>query len=158
MTKAAISLVLLAGAGLMIASFSKLLRTNPGFNPHPILSMQFWLIGSKYNSTSQIDTFNRSLVQRLESLPGVQAAGVVAAGLPLQRGGNNGVGVPGPNGTQRFSTDYREITPGYFRAMGIPLKLGRFFAETDSPDASKVAIVNEAFVRKHFASRNPVGD
>ena len=154
----AISLVLLTGAGLMIATFSRLLHTSPGFNPHPILSMQFWLIGSKYNSTGEIDTFNRAVVQRLEALPGVQAAGVIAAGLPLERGGNNGVGIPGPEGIKGYSTDYREITPGYFRVMGIPLKQGRFMAETDTATSAHVVIVNEAFARKHFPNRNAIGE
>ena len=154
----AISLVLLTGAGLMIATFSKLLHTNPGFNPHPILSLQFWLIGSKYSSAAQIDNFNRAVVQQVESLPGVQAAGVVAAGLPLERGGNNSVGVPGQHGPEWYNADYREITPGYFRAMGIPLRHGRFFADTDSSDSAKVAVVNEEFVRRFFQGRNPVGD
>jgi putative ABC transport system permease protein len=153
----AISLVLLTGAGLMIATFSKLLHTNPGFNPHPVLSMQFWLIGSKYDSSAKIDAFNREVVQRLEALPGVQGVGIIAAGMPLQRGGNNGVGIPGPNGTQMFSTDYREITPGYFRALDIPLKQGRVFGDTDSSESAKVTIVNESFARKHFAGRDVVG-
>jgi putative ABC transport system permease protein len=153
----AISLVLLTGAGLMIATFSKLLHTNPGFNPRPILSLQFWLIGSKYDSSSKIDTFNRALVQRVESLPGVQAAGIVAAGLPLERGGNDGVAIPGPGSPQWFSADYREITPGYFRALGIPLKQGRFFIDNDSAGSAKVTIVNEAFARKHLAGRDVVG-
>ena len=154
----AISLVLLTGAGLMIATFSKLLHTNPGFNPRPIFSMQFWLIGSKYNSAAQIDTFNRALVQRLESVPGVQAAGVVAAGLPLERGGNNGVGIPGPEGLKQYSSDYREISPSYFRVMGIPLTQGRFFTESDSSDSAKVVIVNEQFVHEHFPGRSAVGE
>jgi putative ABC transport system permease protein len=153
----AISLVLLTGAGLMIVTFSKLLHTNPGFDPHPILSMQFWLIGSKYNSSSEIDSFNRALVQRLASLPGVQDAAIVAAGLPLERGGNNGVRIPGPNASEWYSTDYREITPGYFRTMAIPLKQGRFFADIDASDSSKVVIVNESFVHAHFPDRNPLG-
>ena len=152
----AVSLVLLTGAGLMIATFSKLLHTDPGFNPRPILSMQFWLIGSKYDSSAQIDTFNRALVQRLESLPGVQAAGVVAAGLPLERGGNVGVQIPGPRGLEWYNVDYREITAGYFRVLGVPLKQGRFFADTDSSQSAKVVVVNEQFARKRL-SGNPVG-
>ena len=151
----AISLVLLTGAGLMIATFSKLLHTDPGFNPHRMLSVQFWLIGSKYDSTTQIESFNRALVQKLESLPGVNAAAIVAAGLPLERGGNNGVRMPGS--TDWASTDYREITPGFFRAMGIPLRSGREFSESDSETAGKVVIVNEAFAREHFAGRDAVG-
>ncbi len=151
----AISLVLLTGAGLMIATFSKLLHTNPGFDPHRILSVQFWLIGSKYDSTAQIENFNRAAVQRLEAIPGVDAAGIVAVGLPLERGGNNGVRMP--DSTEWYSTDYREITPGFFRAMDAPLSQGRFFSDADSETASKVVIVNQAFVRKHFANRSPLG-
>jgi putative ABC transport system permease protein len=152
----AISLVLLIGAGLMIATFSKLLHTDPGFNPQRILSVQFWLIGSKYDSTAQIESFNRAAVQRLEALPGVDAAAIIAAGLPLERGGNNGVRMP--TSTNWDSTDYREITPGFFRAMGIPLRSGRAFSESDSETANKVVIINEAFAREHFSGRSPLGE
>jgi len=154
----AMSLVLLTGAGLMIATFSKLLHTDPGFNPRPILSMQYWLIGSKYNSTAEIDTFNRALIQRIEALPGVAAAGVVAAGLPLERGGNNGVRIAGPNSAQYYNTDYREVSPGYFAAMRIPLRQGRFFSDADSGSAAPVVIVNEEFAREHFPGRSPLGE
>jgi putative ABC transport system permease protein len=153
----AISLVLLTGAGLMIATFSKLLHSDPGFNPQRMLSVQFWLIGSKYDSTAQIEAFNRAAVQRLEALPGVDSAAIIAAGLPLERGGNNGVRLPeAPD--KWYSTDYREITPGFFRAMGIPLRQGRVFSEADSETANKVVIVNQAFARKRFPTRNPVGE
>jgi putative ABC transport system permease protein len=152
----AISVILLAGAGLMIVTFSKLIHTDPGFNPHQILSAQFWLIGSNYNSEAQIATFDRAIVQRLESIPGVESAAVIAAGLPLERGGNNGVRLP--NSSDWRSVDYREITPGFFRAMGIPLRQGRTFSESDSETADKVVIVNQAFVRRHFPSSNPIGE
>ncbi|MGC0772264.1 MAG: ABC transporter permease [Candidatus Acidiferrum sp.] len=152
----AISVILLTGAGLMIATFSKLLHTDPGFNPHRILSAQFWLIGSNYNSEAQIATFDRAIVQRLEAIPGVESAAVVAAGLPLERGGNNGVRLP--NSPDWHSVDYREITPGFFNALGIPLRQGRAFSESDSETADKVVIVNQAFVRKHFSGRSPIGE
>jgi len=153
----AISLVLLTGAGLMIVTFSKLLHSDPGFNPQPILSMQYWLTGSKYNSSAEIGTFNSTLIQRLQSLPGVEAAGVIAAGLPLERGGNKAIGIAGkPNSD--WSTDYREITPGYFQAMGIPVRQGRAFSDSDSESAARVVIVNEAFVRKLFPERSALGE
>ncbi len=154
----AMSLVLLTGAGLMIATFSKLLDTDPGFNPRPILSIQYWLIGSKYNSTPEIDTFNRALVQRLQSLPGVEAAGMIAAGLPLERGGNNGVRIGGLNASEYYNTDYREVSPGYFRTMRIPLRQGRLFSDADSSSSDRVVIVNEEFAREHFAGRSPLGE
>ncbi len=142
----------------MIATFSKLLHTDAGFNPRPILSMQYWLVGSKYNSTAQIETFNRALMQRLQSLPGVEAAGVIAAGLPLERGGNNGVRIAGPNSSQYYNTDYREVSPGYFEAMRIPLREGRLFSEADSEKAIPVVIVNEQFAPEHFQGHSPLGE
>jgi predicted permease len=154
----ALSLVLLTGAGLMIATFSKLLHTDPGFNPHPVLSMGFWLTGSKYNSTPEVENFNRAIVQRLESLPGVEVASVVSAGLPLERGGNQGVRIIGSGDSEFRSTDYREITPDYFRTLGIPVRQGRVFSEADSGSSARVMIVNEAFARQYFPTRSPLGE
>jgi putative ABC transport system permease protein len=153
----ALSLVLLTGAGLMIATFAKLLNTNPGFDPHHVLTMQFWLNGSKYNSTPAIARFYRALEQRTEILPGVEATGIVAAGLPLERGGNNGVRIAGPNESEWISMDYREITPEYFHAIGMPLKQGRFFTDADSPDSNPVVIINEVVARKYFLNESPIG-
>ena len=154
----AVSLVLLTGAGLMIATFSRLLHTDPGFNPHPVLSMQFWMVGSRYNSTEQVENFNHALIARLESTPGVEAAGVVSAGLPLQRGGNNGIKLIGSSDTEWHSVDYREITPGYFRTMGISLRDGRSFTDADTGAAARVTIVNESFARQFFPQKSAIGE
>jgi putative ABC transport system permease protein len=154
----AVSLVLLTGAGLMIATFSRLLHTDPGFNPHPVLSMQFWMVGSRYNSTEQVENFNHALIARLESTPGVEAAGVVSAGLPLQRGGNNGIKLIGSSDTEWHSVDYREITPGYFRTMGISLRDGRSFTDADTGAAARVTLVNESFARQFFPQKSAIGE
>jgi putative ABC transport system permease protein len=154
----AVSLVLLTGAGLMIATFSHLLHTDPGFNPHPVLSMQFWMVGSRYTSTAQVENFNHALIARLESIPGVEAAGVVSAGLPLERGGNNGIKLIGSSDTDWHSADYREITPGYFRAMGIALRDGRSFTDADTGAAARVTIVNESFARQFFPQKSAIGE
>ena len=153
----ALSLVLLAGAGLMIATFAKLMNTNPGFDSHHVLTMQFWMTGSKYNSTPEITRFYRAIEQRVAALPGVTAAGVVAAGLPLERGGNNGVRIAGPKESEWISMDYREITPGYFQAIGTPLKQGRGFSESDSEFSSPVVIINEVVARKYFQGQGALG-
>jgi len=154
----ALSLVLLTGAGLMIATFEKLLNTNPGFDPHHVLTMQFWMTGSKYNSAPEVMKFYRAIEQRIEALPGVTAAGVVAAGLPLERGGNNGVRIAGPKETEWINMDYREITPGYFRAVGTALKQGRGFTEADSGGSHSVVIINEAAARKYFPDQSSLGE
>src|SRR5260370_12660654 len=105
--------------------------------------------GSKYNSTREITRFYQSIDQRIEALPGVTSAGVVAAGLPLERGGNNGVRIAGPKQSEWQNADYREITSGYFAALGISLRQGRLFTQADSEASSRVVIINEAFAR-HF--------
>jgi len=153
----ALSLVLLTGAGLMIATFAKLLNTNPGFDAHHVLTMQFWLTGSKYSSTTEIMKFYRAVEQRIEGLPGVTAAGVVAAGLPLERGGNNGVKIAGSKESKWISMDYREITPGYLQAIGAPLKQGRGFKESDSESSNPVVIINEVVARKYFPDQSSIG-
>jgi putative ABC transport system permease protein len=153
----ALSLVLLTGAGLMITTFEKLLNTNPGFDPHHVLTMQFWMTGSKYKSTTEIMQFYRALEQRIEALPGVTAAGVIAAGLPLERGGNNGVRIAGPKESEWINMDYREITPGYFQAVGTALQQGRGFSEADSEASHSVVVINEAAARKHFPGQSSLG-
>jgi putative ABC transport system permease protein len=153
----ALSLVLLTGAGLLIATFGKLLNTNPGFDPHHVLTMQFWMTGSKYGSTPEVMTFYRAVEQRIQALPGVTAAGVVAAGLPLERGGNNGVRIAGPKESEWINMDYREITPAYFRAVGTMLKQGREFTEADSEGSHSVVIINETTARKYFKDQNSLG-
>ncbi|HKV62158.1 MAG TPA: ABC transporter permease [Candidatus Acidoferrum sp.] len=154
----ALSLVLLTGAGLMIATFERLLNTNPGFDTHHVLTLQFWMTGSKYSSTPEIMKFYRAVEQRIEALPGVTAAGVVAAGLPLERGGNNGVRIAGAKESEFVSMDYREITPGYFQTIGTPLKQGRGIAEADSETTNSVVVINEAALRKYFPDRSPLGE
>jgi predicted permease len=153
----ALSLVLLTGAGLMIATFAKLMSTNPGFDSHHVLTMQFWMTGSKYNSSPEIMKFYRAVEQRIEALPGVTSAGVVAAGLPLERGGNNGVRIAGPKESEWINMDYREITPGYFQAIGTSLKQGRGFTDSDSESSNPVVIINEAAARKYFQWQSSLG-
>jgi predicted permease len=152
----AVSLVLLIGAGLMMAAMGRLARTDPGFNPHRFLSVQFWLTGSRYDSTEKIAGFDQALVRRLEAIPGVDAAGVISGGLPLERGGRRG-GRFAADAEKQYFADYREITPGFFAAMGVPLKQGRFFNDADAAASSRVVIVNEAFARKYFSGDRGIG-
>jgi putative ABC transport system permease protein len=154
----ALSLVLLTGAGLMIATFERLMNTSPGFDAHHVLTVQFWLTGSKYNSTPEIMKFYRAVEQHIVALPGVTAAGVVAAGLPLERGGNNGVRIAGAKESEWISMDYREITPGYFQTIGTPLKQGRGITEADSEASNAVVVINEAAARKYFPERSSLGE
>jgi len=154
----ALSLVLLTGAGLMIATFAKLISTNPGFDQRHVLTMQFWLTGSKYNSTPSIVNFYRAVEQRIKTLPGVKGVGIVAAGLPLERGGRKGFAIAGPKEPESINANYREVSPGYFAALAVSLELGRSFSEADSATSHPVVIVNESLVRRYLRGRNPIGE
>ncbi|PYU91929.1 MAG: hypothetical protein DMG25_13285 [Acidobacteria bacterium] len=153
----ALSLVLLIGSGLLIRTLVNLLRTNPGFDPHHALAVEIWTTGLKYDSMPALANFYQELVSRIEAVPGVESAAVVAAGLPLERGGNTNPGLRIGGQLESPSVDYREITPGYFRALGVPLLAGRPFTEADSPDSAMVTIINEAFARQYFPNQSPVG-
>lgn len=154
----ALSLVLLVGSGLLIATFINLLRTSPGFDPSHVLSLQIWTTGAEQKTSGDLAAFYRKIQERIEAVPGVEKAGMIAAGLPLERGGNTGVRLLSQKDSKWFPSDYREISPDYFRAMGVPLLEGRFFTEADSTDAVKVVIINAAFARKQFPGRNPIGE
>jgi predicted permease len=153
----ALSLVLLTGAGLMIATCAKLLNTNPGFDPHHVLTMEFWLGGTSHDTTPKVAEYYSEVEQKLAAMPGVEAAGVVGAGLPLERGGNNSIRIPGPDQAKFKFSNYREASPGYFGAMGMPLREGRGILQSDTSDSTPVVVINEAFVRTYFRGQEPVG-
>ena len=156
----AISLVLLVGAGLLARSFLSLLRTNPGFNPDHVLTMNIVLPGAKYKEEPQCAAFYNDLVQRVNAQPGVTSAAAVNY-LPL--GGSNSSdaylveGEPEPVPGQENEGRYRVCTPDYFGTMGIPIIKGRGFTEQDKAGAPPVVIVNETLARKHWPGENPIG-
>jgi len=153
----AMALLLLTGAGLMVQTVANLLMVDPGFDPRRILTVPIWLTGSQHNSTAGVANYFDAVVGRLEQIPGVEKAAVVSAGLPLQRGGNMPMRVPGGESSEPFSADYHAITPEYFRTVGISLRRGRFFSASDGAAAQPIAIVNEAFARRYLGDQDPLG-
>lgn len=155
-SEVALCLVLLTGAALLIETFRDVLSTNPGFNPTRVLSIEVYLSGSHYDSTSAIARYYDQAVQRIEAQPGVQSAAVVADGLPLQRGLNMGVVVRGKQNLP--SLDLRSIQADYFTTLGVPLILGRAFTPADNEHAPHVAVISESAARELFPGRNPRGE
>ena len=155
----ALALLLLTGAGLMMKSFVRLLEVNPGFDPSHTLTLTLSLWGPKSADAPAVAFFDQVL-QRVQALPGVESTGIVSQ-LPL--GGNidmYGVHVEGkslPNPEEDPSADRYSITPGYLRAMGIPLLLGREFDERDVATSSMVAVVNESMARQFWPGEDPIG-
>ncbi|HYP29038.1 MAG TPA: ABC transporter permease [Blastocatellia bacterium] len=155
-----LALVLLIGAGLMINSFLKLLSVDPGFRTDSMLTAKIILPDSKYPGRIERAAFFRQLLERVGSLPGVEAAGLTTS-LPLTSKGNSlGIAVEGrpeppPDEVPIIVT--RVINPDYFRTMSIPLLQGRIFSEQDSENAPFVVIIDEAMARKLWPDEDPIG-
>jgi putative ABC transport system permease protein len=156
----ALSLVLLVGAGLLFRSFLALMKTDPGFNPENVLTMNLVLPGAKYREEPQSAAFYTDLVQRVKSRPGIESAAAVNY-LPL--GGANSSdaylveGEPEPQPGHENEGRYRVCSPDYFQTMGIRLTRGRYFTEQDKTGAPHVVIVNSTLARKHWPGQDPVG-
>jgi len=153
----ALGLLLTAGAGLLITSFSKLLRTDEGFNPDHLTTMFFETPDSRYKDNRA--QFYREYFEKLRSIPGVQSAGGVLI-LPMSDSraiiSFEDPSHPVPDG-QEPGADLTPVSPGYFRTMQIPLLEGRDFSERDDMNAPQVMIVNEAFVQKYLGGQNVLG-
>jgi putative ABC transport system permease protein len=152
----ALSLILLVGAGLLIRTFGNLLHTDPGFDPSRLVSAEIWLNGARYDSTSSIAGYFRTLQERVAALPGVQSVSVVEAGLPLQRGGNLAVTIDGVMPRVAW-TDYRAVTPEYFGTLGLTAREGRTFGPADVQGGAPVMVVSERFAHEYFPGGSPVG-
>jgi predicted permease len=162
----AISLVLLAGAGLMLRSLNALLRQNPGFDEHNVLTFDVNLPDSSYPSDTAYPfaspsaiRFEHQFTEKLRNLPGVQSAASVN-GVPLGGGGGSirfiVEGRPKPTGTED-ECGIKTASPAYFETMRIPLISGRFFSATDAWEAPWVVIVNQSFVNAYFRGEDPIG-
>jgi putative ABC transport system permease protein len=151
-TEVALSLVLLIGAGLMVKSFSKLTRVDPGFIPERLLIFD---VGPSFTDEARQTIFYQQILDRLQSVPGVERAAAVSR-LPLS-GGNSSRSFNLPGTTTGYTSDIRVATPEYFHTLGLPLLQGRNFTGHDSKDSAPVAIVNEAFARATFPGQDPIG-
>jgi len=153
----AVSLCLLIGAGLLVQSFLRLRSSDPGFNPHHVLTFNL-VLPSRYSQAQSIDLFDQA-VARIRALPGVRFASAVFP-LPLSAGGvRSSLEVEGqPNLPGHHPlTDYSFVEPGYFRTLGIALLRGRDFTWHDRLNSPPVVIINEALAKQFFAGQNPIG-
>jgi putative ABC transport system permease protein len=155
----ALSLVLLAGAGLLLRSFVRLQNVDAGFRADGVLTAGVQLPPTQYNLSGAATVFNESLV-RISALPGVQyAAGSSCLPVPVVCIGTSfwRADQPRPADGQVSSAQIRPITPGFFKTMGIPQVNGRDFSDSDTVDSMPVAIVSEELVRQQYPDGNPLG-
>jgi putative ABC transport system permease protein len=161
-SEVALSLVLLVGAGLMIRSFFRLQQVDPGFNVSNLLTLDLTAPRSRYAKPADVADFYQKVMARIESLPGVQAVGATSA-LPLGGGGFYlgraflPEGAPPPPDGVEHSGQWNIVTPGYFKALGVPLLKGRDFTERDAADSTPVIIINETMARSMFGDEDPIG-
>lgn len=159
-SEVALALVLVIAAGLLTRTFFHLLGTNPGFNPSHVLTFELSLPATKYPDQPHIVALYQNALQRVRSIPGVQAAGIVET-VPM--GGateNTGIRIPGrppasPNET--LTANYTMISPGYLSAIGTPILRGRDFLETDTADSLPVTIISDSMAKKYWPGQDPIG-
>jgi len=154
----ALSLLLLATAGLFGRSLMNLMKHNPGFRVDHLLSFSVDAGLGGY-STERGMSFYRDVNQRLSALPGVESASF-ADSLPLSHSeSSTNVSVDGytPRNDDEMNCDINSVGAGYFHTIGTPILEGREFDERDRRDAPKVAVVNQAFAKRFFGDRSPVG-
>jgi predicted permease len=153
----ALTVVLLAGSGLLIRSLVHLETLPPGFDSHGVLTAKASLDQAEYHDPSRFATLMRESVAAMQRIPGVTNA-AVGLSLPYERGLNNGITVKdGKQAGQQEMTSEIYVTPGYFGALGMRLRDGRAFTDSDTATSEQVAIVNESFARQILHDPNPVG-
>jgi predicted permease len=157
----ATALVLLFGAGLLARSFSRLVRTDPGFRSDGVAVLQVFAWDRHPRPAQQV-AFFRDTLERIRALPGVTAAGIVTR-MPFIEA-NIGIrspltveGRPPVAAGQEASAFLTVASEGYFQAMGIPLRAGRLFGDADRLDGARVVVVNETLARRQWAGTSPLG-
>ena len=157
----ALALVVLVGAGLMVRSLARLFATAPGFTTSRVLTMQVELAGHRYDSDTTRQQFFEMALDAVRAVPGVEEAAFTSQ-LPLS-GDLDGYGVAFASVVQRDPNGVANalryaVTPGWFRAMGIPLKRGRLLTDTDRPGNTEAIVLSESFARQVFGTRDPIGE
>ena len=157
----AVTVVLLIVAGLLLKSYDKLLSAGLGCSTTNVLKMDLQLPKARYGDPASVERFFESLLREVRSLPGIQAAGLIYGGVPGEGyGPDNGFTIvehPELPPDQRPYAIQRWVDPGYFAAMGIPLRSGHTFDDNQRLGHATEVIVSESFARKYFAEEDAVG-
>ena len=159
-TQVALALLLLVGAGLLLKSLNRLQAVDPGFNPRNLLTVRVSVPLQRYDSDPKFINFFRQLIEKVEAIPGVEAAGAIDT-LPFtSQHSGTGVEIEGrpklPAG-QELETGVGVTDKNYFEAMQIPLKRGRLFTDQEATEMRHVVVINETFARVNFPGEDPLG-
>jgi predicted permease len=157
----ALSLVMLIGAGLLIRSYRQIQNASPGFNSPNVLSLRLSLSGANYAKPGAINAFYKQLCERLNALPGVEAAGI-SYSLPMSSvalawGPITIEGYVPKDKADFIMSNERFVSPGYFPALGVPLVQGRYFDQRDVQGAPEASIVNENLAQRFWPNESAIG-
>jgi putative ABC transport system permease protein len=158
-TQVAVALLLLVGASLLIRSFERLVREDPGFTELRSMTFNLQVPSSSYQDWNEVPDFYSRLMERISGLAGVRGAAVTAF-LPLEPGWPIPFAIAGrapvPKGEEP-KVQYHSVSPGYFRVMGIPLLRGRDLEDRDLADGPGVVVINDAARRRYWPDEDPIG-
>ena len=156
----AASVVLLVGAGLLIQTLFQLFNQYSVLQPEQVLTMRTVLPQTKYKEPQQRQAFYEQVLDRVEHLPGVVAAGYTTSIPLVWKGGTSGfvpeeftTPIPG----MAYDANHREVSANYLQAMNIPLREGRYFDKRDNENSMRVAIINETMARQYWPGQNALG-
>jgi putative ABC transport system permease protein len=156
----ALALLLLVGSALLIRTLVNLRAVQPGYDPRNVLTMRMSLTGQKYTQTAVVEQLVRTALERLEGLPGVEAAAATCC-VPLEGGYGlpfRVVGRPLEKGPFHGNGAWLTVAPKYFDVFKIPIKRGRGFTDRDDALAPGVVLINEAMARQHWKDKDPIGE
>ena len=156
----ALALVLLAGAGLMLRTVAALAKASPGFDPRGVLTLQFSLVGRAYAEDPAVVAFQQRFLERTRALPGVEGV-ALASQIPFGGNGDcwgfHAQGRMKPNTIDDPCIERYGATPDYLRVMGLPLRAGRFFSDTDVTTSQPVIVISESTAKMVWGNDNPIG-
>ena len=155
----ALSVVLLAGAGLLFRSFMRLQAVDAGFTAQQVLTAKLSPAGPQFRNDQDSSAFYDRVLERTAAIPGVQSAGVINV-LPLTPGPTTGFRVEGRPivPVDKWETvNFRNVSPDYFRTMNIPVLQGRGFTQQDDSNAPLRVMINQAVAQRDFPNENPIG-
>jgi len=150
----ALTMVLLAGAGLMFKSMWRMTRYPAGFAPDQILTMRLDIRGPQYREQNARHDFAAALLAKMKTMPGVRDAAITTGRGSMMLIIKEGEAMPPPGERERRSAPISSISPGFGPLLGMSLVSGRWFNDRDSPGA---AIINESLARRDFKDADPIG-
>ncbi|HWN43590.1 MAG TPA: ABC transporter permease [Thermoanaerobaculia bacterium] len=155
-TEIALALVLLAGAGLLLRSFARLVAEDPGYETAHVLTLELELPAARYPEPAQAAAFYAELTDRLARLPGVVAAGA-AKEMPPDTPWSFQPALAGGKSSEEESAGWQLVTPDYFAAMGTPVLRGQVFTARDREGSRPLTVINESAARRFFPDADPIG-